>query len=45
MKKREERREKVKKDEREINKKLFFFSVLVNSVPKWNNTIHMWQKL
>ena len=40
-----ERREKVKKDEREMNKKLLFFSILVSTVPKWNNTIHMRQKL
>ena len=39
-------REKVKKDEREMNKKLFFFfSILVRTVPKWNSTVHMWQKL
>ena len=42
-----ERREKVKKNEREMNKKLFFFffSILVCTVPKWNRTVHMWQKL
>ena len=43
MKEREER--KKKKDEREMNKKLIFFSILVRTVPKWNGTVHMWQKL
>ena len=37
-----EREERVKKDKREMNKKLFFLSVLVCTVPKWNGTVHMW---
>ena len=40
-----EMEEKVKKDEREMNKKLFCYSILVRTVSKWNSTVYMWKKL